>query len=401
MLRILKLFTPNSSMECPLKITLFTLFLVYTFSPFLFAEKAFFGDPPDAHHPWAVHDRNRPQPKVVTPALNVGDAPSDAFILFDGSKSSFLENWQHSMQEDRRKKDWIVENGYMLVVPGAGSIETKELFGDCQLHVEWAHERALPGHGQGRGNSGIFLPGGVEVQVLDNYNNSTYADGTAGALYGVMPPAVNALRPPGQWQSYDIIYRRPIIEHGEVIDTGSLTVFLNGIVVQDSTPLEGGGGWLKRKPYNREFPKVGSISFQDHKNPVRFRNVWCRPLRLRSHEGGLDGRISSDLVLNKRREIAERLRLDAADQSDIKRMLLLLESVYYEADSISLEQAKDLAQSFLYKCQAASKDTIKEKEETVKEVYRALKYMQRFGYLSKDNSTIIALEALMDGLEWR
>ena len=388
-------------MKFPLKTTLFTIIYGLNFLPILFAEKAFYGDPPDTHHPWAVHDRHRPQPKVVTPAVNVGDAPSDAIVLFDGSNSSFERNWRHSTQVDHRAKDWIVKDGYMLVVPGAGSIETVELFGDFQLHVEWSHTRAISGSGQGRGNSGIFLPGGVEVQVLDNYNNPTYADGTVGALYGVMPPAVNALRPPGQWQSYDIIYRRPIIRHGEVLDPGSLTVFLNGVVVQDSTPIEGGGGWRKRKPHNREFPKVGPISFQDHKNPVRFRNVWCRPLRIRSYEGGLDGRISTDLALNKRREIAKRLRLDAAGQPDIKRMLLLFESVYYEADSVSLEQGEDLAQSFLYECQTASRDKIKEKEETVKEVYRALKYMQRFGHFSKENGTIIALESLMDKLEWK
>ncbi|MEC8333711.1 MAG: DUF1080 domain-containing protein [Verrucomicrobiota bacterium] len=388
-------------MKFLLKTTLYTIIYGLTSLPILIAEKAFFGDPPDAHHPWAVHDRHRPQPEVVTPAVNVGDAPSDASVLFDGSNSSFESNWQHSTQVDRREKDWIVKDGYMLVVPGAGSIETVELFGDFQLHVEWSHTRAISGSGQGRGNSGIFLPGGVEVQILDNYNNPTYADGTVGALYGVMPPAVNALRPPGHWQSYDIIYRRPIIRHGEVLDPGSLTVFLNGVVVQDSTPIEGGGGWRKRKPHNREFPKVGPISFQDHKNPVRFRNVWCRPLRLRSYEGGLDGRISTDLVLNKRREIAECLRLDAAEQPYIKRMLLLFESVYYEADTTSLEQGKDLLKSFLYECQTASRETIKEKEETVKEVYRALKYMQRFGHFSKENSTIIAFEALMDDLEWK
>ena len=393
-----KLIISLIHMEFSSKKTFFTLINIFTFFSLLFGEKAFFGDPPDYHHPWAVHDRHRPQPEVVTPAANIGDAPSDAIVLFDGTKSSFRGNWRHSVELDRRKKDWVVKDGCMLVVPGAGSIETVKLFGDCQLHVEWAHEHALPGLGQGRGNSGIFLPGGVEVQVLDNYDNPTYADGTAGALYGVMPPAVNALRPPGQWQSYDIIYRRPIIKDGEVLDAGSLTVFLNGVVVQDSTPLEGGGGWRKRKPYNREFPKVGSISFQDHKNPVRFRNVWCRPLRLRSYEGGLDGRISANLALSKRSEIAENLRLEAVQQSGIRRMLLLYESIYYETDESSLGQAQDLAQVFLRQCQVASKNSLKEKKETIKEVYNALKYMQRFGYLSDKDATVFGLEILMDDL---
>ena len=377
--------------------------LIYGFTSFslLFAEKAFFGDPPDSHHPWAVHDRHRPQPKEVTPAIKIGDAPSDAFVLFDGTEFSFQNNWQHSTKLDQRKMDWVVKDGYMLAVPGAGSIETTDLFGDFQLHVEWSHEGVLSGSGQGRGNSGIFLPGGVEVQILDNYNNPTYADGTAGALYGVAPPAVNALHPPGQWQIYDIIYRRPIVSHGEVLDAGKLTVLVNGVVVQDSTPLEGGGSWRKRQPFNREFPEVGTISFQDHGNPVRFRNVWCRPLRLRSCEGGLDGRISTHAALNKRREIAEKLRLEAFEQSGVKRMLLLFESIYYEADNSSLGQAQDLAQVFLYEFQAASKVSQKANKGTIKEVYNALKYMQRFGYLSNKDATVSGFEVLMDDLGFK
>lgn len=361
----------------------------------LTAGTAFFGDPPDAHHPWAVHDRNRPLPERVEPAARIGDPPSDAIVLFDGTEASFRENWRHVSQPDRRKADWTVQDGYMLVVPGAGSIETIQMFGDCQLHVEWSHEHALPGLGQGRGNSGVFLPGGVEVQILDNYNNPTYADGTAGAVYGVMPPAVNALRPPGQWQSYDIIYRRPIVKDGEVIDTGSLTVLMNGVVVQDATPLEGGGGWRKRQPYNREFPELGALSFQDHGDPVRFRNVWYRPLRPRPSQGGFDGRISTGAAMTKRAEIAAQLRQEAAGDSGVERMLLLLESIYYKTDASALEEAEQLAQAYLQELQSASDETLKTRKGQVRKVYQALRYMQHFGYLPDGYAVISELESLM------
>ena len=129
-----------------------------------------------------------------------------------------------------------------------------------------------------------FFPGGIEIQVLDNYNNPTYPDGFAGAVYGVMPPAANALRAPGQWQSYDIIYRRPIVRDGVVLDQGSMTVLVNGVVVQDSTPLDVGGGHKERKALNHAYPDAGPLLLQDHGNPVHFRNIWCRPLRPRPVE---------------------------------------------------------------------------------------------------------------------
>jgi hypothetical protein len=167
-----------------------------------------------------------------------------------------LANWEHQWPKKRRKGDWQVKEGALLCVPGSGYLMTKEEFGDCQLHIEWAAPTPVQGEGQGRGNSGIFLMGMIEVQVLDNYQNPTYADGTAGAVYGLMPPAVNALRPAGEWQSYDIIFRRPIVRDGKVLDPGALTVLCNGVVIQDSTEIEGGGGWRKRKRVNGSFRKA-------------------------------------------------------------------------------------------------------------------------------------------------
>ena len=171
--------------------------------------------------------------------------------------------------------------------------------GDFQLHIEW---RAMGGQARSLDNwpfpehsaKALFWVIAVSfswvamVEVhdwrhnLDNYKNPTYADGSAGAVYGIMPPAVNALRPSGEWQSYDIIFRRPIARDGVILDYGSLTVLLNGVVVQDNTPLEGGSGHKKRKPLDRIFPELGALMLQDHGNPVRFRNIWYRPLTPKS-----------------------------------------------------------------------------------------------------------------------
>ena len=208
---------------------------------------AFYGDAPDDHHPWAIHDHNRPQPKLVTPGTfsspeQPGKPPSDAIVLFDGSD---LSKWEADEGEGVPTK-WVIKDGAMECVPKSGFIRTREKFGDCQLHVEWAAPSKVEGHSQGRGNSGVFLMGLVEVQVLDNYDNPTYADGFAGAVYGVNPPFANALRPPGEWQVYDIVFRRPVYKNGQELDPGCVTVFENGVLVQDHTRLEGPTGHMAR-----------------------------------------------------------------------------------------------------------------------------------------------------------
>ena len=153
----------------------------------------FYGDAPDAHHPWAVHDHNRPQPKRAIPGTfgspeQPGQPPSDAIVLFNGSD---LSKWEADQGEGVPTK-WVVKDGAMECVPGSGYVRTKEKFGDCQLHLEWAAPTKVSGSGQGRGNSGVFLMGKIEIQVLDNYDNPTYADGFAGSMYGVFPPLANA-----------------------------------------------------------------------------------------------------------------------------------------------------------------------------------------------------------------
>jgi hypothetical protein len=222
---------------------------------------------------WKVHAMDRPRPPVVTPANALPVAPpSDARVLFDGSDVS---QWR---SDDGGPAKWIVKDGYMESVRGSGYVFTRDSFGDIQLHVEWAAPTPASGSGQGRGNSGVFLMGLYEVQVLDSYNNVTYTDGQAGAVYGQYPPLANASRPPGEWQSYDIIFRRPrFLPDGSLVKPARITVLHNGILVQDTVEAWGPTKWLKHFPYESHPDKL-PISLQDHGNPVRYRNIWLREL---------------------------------------------------------------------------------------------------------------------------
>lgn len=360
----------------------------------------FYGDPPDAHHPWAIHDMNRPQPPRVEPAPVVGGVPSDAVVLFDGTEAA-LKNWVHEKPADKRKRDWAVVDGALQCSPGAGYIATKEHFGDCQLHVEWMAPKGLPGSGQGRGNSGVFLPGGPEVQVLDNYQNPTYPDGTAGCVYGVMPPAANALRAPGEWQSYDIIYRRPVARDGKIVDEGSMTVLMNGVVVQDSTPLDGGGGHRRRSNPARIFPEKGPIKFQDHGNPVCFRNVWIRNLRPRPCDGGTDGRLTEAAAMAKRSEIAEKIRADAAQKQDMDKALRLLESLTYAPDDAAWAEADTFISAYVSELGSASTKDLNAKRQPITQLYKALKYMSRFKFIPANYPAFEQLGKIMDAQGWK
>ncbi|MFO8027420.1 MAG: DUF1080 domain-containing protein [Opitutales bacterium] len=382
-----------------LKNSLLLLALVAGFTH-LHAER-FFGDPPDAHHPWAVHDSNRPQPPIVEPGDEYGDPPSDAVVLFDGTEAS-AENWKHLRPDDKRKQDWVFEDGFMQAVRGAGTIATKDTFGDCQLHIEWAAPEEPKGNGQGRGNSGVFfLDGMVEVQVLDNYRNPTYADGSAGSVYGVMPPAVNALRPPGEWQSYDIIFRRPIVRDGEVLDGGRMTVLLNGVVVQDSTPLEGGGGYKKRQSPDRAFPEEGSLRLQDHGDPVRFRNIWVRSLRPRPLDGGTDGRLSVEATMAKRVEIAESIRSDAKSMEGIDKALRLFESIVYHEDPQARAEAEELTQDYLDEFAAAEPDEVESYRKKMLELDRALQYLNKFQFVEDDYQALATVDRICKEQGWK
>jgi hypothetical protein len=235
---------------------------------------------------WKVHDIERPNPPVVDPgpAPAPAPAPSDAVVLFDGSG---LDAWQTG---DGGTAGWtILPDGAMEVKANTGDILTKEHFGDCQLHVEWASPAEPVGESQHRGNSGVFFFGRYEIQVLDSYENKTYADGQAASLYGQYPPDVNASRGPGEWQTFDIIFEAPRFgKDGELEKPAYVTVVHNGVVVHNHRELIGETGHRSIPKYSAHEAK-GPIKLQDHGNPVRFRNIWVRPLSLESHGANAHG----------------------------------------------------------------------------------------------------------------
>jgi hypothetical protein len=221
---------------------------------------------------WGVHDESRPRPPIVMPGEIDNAPPSDAIVLFDGTD---LSAWKSIKGGGEAK--WKVENGYMQVVPKTGNIQTRQAFGSCQLHIEWATPDVVKGTGQGRGNSGVFLMGKYEVQVLDSYDNVTYADGQAGGVYGQSPPLVNVCRKPGQWQAYDIIFHAPEFDGDKVVKPATITILQNGVLVQDHWVIKGTTFHKKQAHYE---PHAGELplKLQDHGNPMRFRNIWIRPL---------------------------------------------------------------------------------------------------------------------------
>jgi hypothetical protein len=219
--------------------------------------------------PYHVHDPARPYSPVVTPAAQPGGPPSDAIVLFDGKDLSAWESGER----------WKVRNGFFEVAPGTGDLKTKAKFGDCQLHIEWAAPAEVRGRSQGRGNSGVFLQGLYEVQVLDSYDNPTYADGQAGAIYGQWPALANATRKPGEWQAYDIVFEAPRFEGEKVVKPAYLTVFLNGVLLHNRRELMGPTVYRQVAKYTPQ-PAEGPLVLQDHGNPVQFRNIWLRRLAL-------------------------------------------------------------------------------------------------------------------------
>jgi hypothetical protein len=229
---------------------------------------------------WRVHDVSRPRPAVITPGAESsqakpGRAPSDAIVLFDGTD---LSKWVTYTKGQAAEPKWKVENGYMEVVPGSGGIRTKEKFGDIQLHVEWATPREIKGTSQARGNSGVLLMSRYEIQVLDSYDNQTYADGQAASIYGQKPPLVNACRAPGEWQTYDIVFEAPKFEGEKLAKPAYVTVFQNGVVMHNRQEITGTTPHAKVGPYiphGAEEP----LELQNHGTPVRFRNIWIRRLK--------------------------------------------------------------------------------------------------------------------------
>lgn len=238
--------------------------LLFPCVPFLAQDAGYTDTPLLPGQTWRVHDAARPVPAAVTPGEGT-NPPSDAVVLFDGKN---LNAWAGG--------PWALEDG-ALVVNGKGTLSTKESFGDCQLHLEWATPSTVHGSSQARGNSGVFLMGLYEVQILDSYDNSTYADGQAAALYGQHPPDVNASRRPGAWQTYDIFFRAPRFEDTALAEPALVTVVHNGVLVHHARQLLGATRHKAVAQYEAHAPEL-PLELQDHGDPVRFRNIWIRRL---------------------------------------------------------------------------------------------------------------------------
>jgi hypothetical protein len=220
-----------------------------------------------------IHDKDREQPRIVDPGTEQNmpaPIPSDAIVLFDGKN---LSEWQGKAGD----AGWLVEEGYLLGVPGKGHLKSKKVFGDIQLYVEWASPPDVVGDGQNRGNSGIFIMDRYEVQVLDSFKNTTYPDGQAAAVYGQYPPLVNASRPPGKWQTYNIVFSAPKFDdEGKLLEAARVTVIHNGVLVQNNVELTGPTKHYKRPEYKAH--GKGPIRLQDHYTKPRYRRIWVREL---------------------------------------------------------------------------------------------------------------------------
>ena len=323
------------------------------------AQAALYGDTPDAKHAWAVHDWHRPNPEKVTPAAAVGGAPSDAVVLFDGTAESFARNW---CDEKGAPSKWKCSpEGYFYCEndwKNGGSVFTRAKFGDCQLHIEYRHDpdNLVTNKGpQMRGNSGIFLMGNYEIQVLESYYTSpafagkpefvaNYADGQAGAVYAENPPQVNPARKPGEWQVYDIVFHQPVWEGLRLVRPGSVTVLFNGVLVQDHWEMEGLTTHCVRRPL-APHAKEDRLFLQDHGCVVQFRNVWYRPIPSRwanvTHSV-LSG--DENAVMALRRETAAKLYAKIADPKAKKpeTLVALCEVISYANESPYADDFKAL-----------------------------------------------------------
>lgn len=213
-----------------------------------------------------------PVPKVVTPGKTSSDAPSDAIILFDGKDFS---KWQADKGGDVK---WKLENNAMTVVPGNDDIKTKQSFGDCQLHIEWRTPAEVKGDGQGRGNSGVYFMSHYELQVLDSYQNPTYSNGQAGSIYKQYMPLVNVCRPPGEWQTYDVLFTAPRFNADSTLKSPArITVFQNGVLIQNNSSIWGNTAYIGIAKYEMHADKM-PLLLQNHGNPVSYRNIWIREL---------------------------------------------------------------------------------------------------------------------------
>ena len=370
-----------------------------------------YGDVPDAKHAWAVHDRNRPNPTKVEPAPYVKTgAPADAVVLFDGTKESFERNWCDAKGEVSQWK--LGTDGDFYCVPGwknGGSILTRGRFGDCQLHVEWRHDADITGKDQMRGNSGVFIMSNYEIQVLDSYGtnpadmqNPNYADGQAGAVYAENPPAVNPSRKPGEWQTYDIVFHQPVWEGNNLVHPGSMTVFFNGVLVQDHWEMEGLTTHAKRRPLAPHAKKL-PISFQDHGCVVHFRNIWIREIPSR-WDNKTHGNMSADAdaVKKLRRQTAAALYAKIAKPlaPTVENMMAMAEVISYAKEGEYAETWQKLAEEFHGVLDRMTDAELAAKKGQLITLRNQLDTLIRGGVVKQSCGTRIRINAISLRLKW-
>ena len=309
-----------------------------------------YGDTPDAKHAWAIHDFNRPYPKQVeTPE---GKPPSDAIVLFDGTQKSVDENWCDAKGQPTK---WRVKDGLFVCTPRSGVACTKRAFGDAQFHVEWLSPlEDAKKHGQLGGNSGVIPMGMYEIQILNSYDpdpdakvERNYPDGIAASVYAQNPPLVNASRPAGVWQTYDIIFHQPIWKDGKVLHPGTVTVFHNGVLVQDAWELEGMGTHRVKRPLVQHATKL-PWRLQDHGDPVPFRNIWIREIPSRwDNTTHSEMSAKEEDVRALREQTAAKLfaKIDAK-VTDAKNVNGILEVLSYSKKPAYLDAAKSLCAGY-------------------------------------------------------
>ncbi len=362
------------------------------------AYAALYGDPPDELHAWAVHDMNRPRPPVVIPGATPGQPPSDAIVLFDGTS---LDEWVSD--KDGSPCPWRIVDGAMEVVKGKGMIRTKRAFGDCQLHIEWRTPTVIEGSGQGRGNSGVFLMGTYELQVLDSWENDTYPDGMAGSIYAENPPLVNASRKPGEWQTYDIVFHQPRWEGDRLVRPGSITVFHNGVLVQDHWLFEGVSTHRRRTQPKRHEEKL-PLKLQDHGNPVQFRNIWIREIPPPEGDYTTGPYRKKEAIAARRAETARMVREDAEKMlkagQKVDGMRRLLESLIYVADPATLERGTAMVAAYVQEVSQLSGAAAEARKGEITGVLNDLDYLVRFQIAPGLQPHLEALRAFAQKQGW-
>jgi len=354
-----------------------------------------YGDTPDAKHAWSVHDMNRPRPPVIS--AEPGKAPSDAVVLFDGTS---LDAWASGKDEPCKWK--LVEGGAMEVVPKTGEIHTKAAFGDCQLHIEFATPPA-EGSSQGRGNSGVFLMGMHEIQVLDCFDNDTYPDGQCSSVYGENPPLVNVCRKPGEWQTYDIVFHQPLWDGETLKRPGTVTVLHNGVLTQDHWEFEGLSTHCQRKPLKPYAAKL-PLRLQDHGNRMRFRNIWIReiPSRYANTTHGGPAANEADVTALRKQTAAKLFEAaNPADANKVAALQRLLEVVGYDTADTYMKPTLELSDAYLKELAGLDKQKLQDRKGDIIGLRNACNVLTRNKVVPEDFPLKAGLQRLIseNGLE--